>query len=170
MTETKTEAPRSGIAGFLTTVPGILTAMAGLVTAVVGAYLAVNQGQGPDKGPPPAPAPVVVNLTTPGSSVPPSPDTADAAHLRLAAADAGLFQASAGSGTFLEEQAYQCDQGDDDACVVVLDTLFDYCTDGSGAGCDALWQVSPEGSVYEAYGATCGGRVPEVYAGRCSEL
>lgn len=38
-----------------------------------------------------------------------------------------------------------------------LDTLWDACTVGDAASCEALYYDSPIGSQYEAWGATCGG-------------
>lgn len=39
-----------------------------------------------------------------------------------------------------------------------LDGLYDDCGAGDGAACDRLYLVSPVGSEYELYGATCGAR------------
>lgn len=38
-----------------------------------------------------------------------------------------------------------------------LDELWLECSDGDGASCDLMYQISPVGSDYEAYGWTCGG-------------
>lgn len=65
------------------------------------------------------------------------------------------------------------DLGADDA----LDRLVDECQAGDLADCDDLYFDSPIDSDYEAYGATCGGRLPaaavdealEVLAGNCNE-
>ncbi len=53
--------------------------------------------------------------------------------------------------------------GDDPA----LDRLWQACEDGSGAACDELFDRSPVGSDYEAFGLSCGGR-PDVL--HCAEL
>lgn len=47
--------------------------------------------------------------------------------------------------------------GDD----LYLDELWTGCSRGDGADCDALWQESPVGSMYESYGVSCGNR-PEI--------
>ncbi len=39
-----------------------------------------------------------------------------------------------------------------------LDLLYDECEAGDLLACDYLYDVSPVGSAYEAFGATCGGR------------
>lgn len=53
-----------------------------------------------------------------------------------------------------------------------LDELYTGCRDGEFASCDQLWMVSPVGSEYELYGATCGGRVEasQTRAGDCGSL
>ncbi len=52
----------------------------------------------------------------------------------------------------------ECAAGDDSACASILDILTEECAKGIGVGCDVLYEVSPLGSDYESYGATCGGR------------
>jgi len=42
-----------------------------------------------------------------------------------------------------------------------LDDLWDSCAEGDWTDCDELYEVSPFGSEYEFFGATCGGIVPE---------
>lgn len=44
------------------------------------------------------------------------------------------------------------------------------CFEGDMAACDQLYQSTPLGSVEEAYGATCGGRLSSPAPGRCQEL
>ena len=44
--------------------------------------------------------------------------------------------------------------GDD----MYLDVLWVACDRGDGSACDALWEESPVGSMYEAFGVTCGNR------------
>ena len=48
------------------------------------------------------------------------------------------------------------DYGDD----AVLDLLWDQCEDGNPQACDELYREAPIGSSYEAYGRTCGDRIP----------
>ena len=43
---------------------------------------------------------------------------------------------------------------------VELDRLWDACEDGDAAACDTLYQASPLGSDYEAFGQTCAHRNP----------
>ena len=43
----------------------------------------------------------------------------------------------------------------------VLDALWDACEAGEGAACDDLYLTSEIGSVYEAFGDTCGNRFPD---------
>ena len=50
----------------------------------------------------------------------------------------------------------------------VLDYLWDWCSDGDWASCDALWQDSPAGSTYEYFGDTCGLRNEP--AGWCMDI
>lgn len=42
-----------------------------------------------------------------------------------------------------------------------LDEWYAQCEAGDGAACDNLYLQSPIGSDYEAFGNTCGGRVPD---------
>ena len=46
--------------------------------------------------------------------------------------------------------------------------LVEDCYYGDPYSCDVRYEISPVGSGYEAYGATCGGLVVWQY-GRCSE-
>jgi hypothetical protein len=63
-----------------------------------------------------------------------------------------------------------CASGWLDSCVPLLDQLVGDCYYGDPYSCDAVYWISPVGSDYEAYGATCGGRFGWEYVGRCSEL
>jgi len=56
-----------------------------------------------------------------------------------------------------------------DSCFTLLGLLVVDCYHGDAYSCDALYWIGPEGSDYEAYGATCGGRLDWQF-GRCSEL
>jgi hypothetical protein len=53
-----------------------------------------------------------------------------------------------------------------------LDILADTCFDGDMQSCDDLYRTSPVGDElsYEAYGATCGGRLVEERPGECVSL
>lgn len=44
-----------------------------------------------------------------------------------------------------------------------LDVLWDACSDGDGAACDTLYQISEIGSEYERFGGTCGDRYATVF-------
>ncbi len=47
------------------------------------------------------------------------------------------------------------------------DELWMTCASGDGEACNTLYLSTPIGSVYEAFGATCGGRDPEAFGGAC---
>ncbi|SDD47482.1 hypothetical protein SAMN05660690_4305 [Geodermatophilus telluris] len=151
-------APRPG-GGFFTSLPGILTAVAGLVTAVTGAVgIYVSQGDDATGG-----------QGTPSSTDAPAPVPEDTG----GEADVGDLPADF-SETSLDDEATTlldaCAAGDLGACATLLDTLATECADGYGISCDALYYLSPVGSAYEDYGATCGGRYDWTYVGVCREL
>ncbi|PRY50152.1 hypothetical protein LY71_104189 [Geodermatophilus tzadiensis] len=152
-------AARPGGGGFFTSLPGILTAVAGLVTAVTGA-VGIYVSQGDD-----ATVPSDPTVSTTDTPAPVPEDTGEA--------DVGDLPADF-SETSLDDDATTlidtCAAGDLGACATLLDTLAVECADGYGISCDALYFVSPVGSAYEDYGATCGGRYDWTYAGICSEL
>jgi hypothetical protein len=50
-----------------------------------------------------------------------------------------------------------------------FDALGASCEEGDLGACDALYLATPVGSVAEAYGSTCGGRVDDELAGACGE-
>jgi hypothetical protein len=164
---TETGAPRRGFIGFLTTIPGILTALAGLLTAAGGLYVANNDNA---KGESPESKPVVVNLTMAGSAAPAAPANVDQQALRLDNASNAFSNTS--SSDPAQQLVNQCAQGSVEACSAVLETLGQECYQGYGGSCDVLYEVSPVGSDYELYGATCGYRYnySEDIAGRCSEV
>ena len=151
-----TAAPRGGVLGFLGTVPGILTALAGVITALATLY--------------------TVHVTA-GSSGPVLTQSPQAAPVGTAPVDPASVAEQAGStswtGTTVDDEATalaaDCAGGSVDACLALLDLLAWGCADGDPNACDALYLISPVGSDYEAYGATCGGRF-EPLNGRCSEL
>jgi len=157
-----------GRPGGLTGTARILTALAGLVTALTAVYFGMHGGGSAPGGPAPDPAPVVVNLTVPGSGVPDAP--VDQGTVRASDAPADLAAAPGLGGGDAEQLIDACSQGDLDACQAILDTLAQECADGSGLSCDVLYEISAEGSAYETYGATCGGRMSADFADTCSQL
>jgi hypothetical protein len=158
---TETEVPRRGFVGFLTTIPGILTALAALLTAAGGVYVASQESK---SGPP------VVNLTVPGSAAPTASANVDQQTLRLDNASSELANLPTNSmGNPYQQLVDQCNQGSIEACSAILETLGQECYQGYGVSCDVLYMVSPVGSDYEAYGATCGYRYSPDIAGRCNE-
>ncbi|MGY1692025.1 hypothetical protein [Geodermatophilus sp. SYSU D01105] len=79
-----------------------------------------------------------------------------------------------GSSTLVGQQdgalIEDCAAGNVDACTSVLNGLAQECFDGDGQSCDTLYWVSPVGTEYESYGATCGGRFAWEYVGQCGQL
>jgi hypothetical protein len=160
------EVPRRGFIGFLTTIPGILTALAGLLTAAGGVYVATHDS----KSGSPESKPVVVNLTMPGSAAPTASANVDQQTLRLDNASNELATLPNNTtGDPYQQLVDQCNQGSIEACSAILETLSQECYQGYGGSCDVLFAVSPLGSDYEMYGATCGYRLSPDIAGRCSE-
>jgi hypothetical protein len=159
------DVPQRG--GFLTTVPGILTGVAGIMTGLAALY-AVYVGSRPAEQTPPA-QPTPVSTSAPAQPTPEVPASVDAGSVAtqansVPAADvAMLSNAAIGLWT-------NCASGWLDSCAPLLDQLVNDCYYGDPYGCDALYWISPVGSDYEAYGATCGGRFGSEYVGRCSEL
>jgi hypothetical protein len=151
---------RGGFLGFLTTIPGILTAVAAIITATGGVYVASNHGNS---------SPVPVNLIMPpNGSVPTTTTSIDPDSLRLSGASADV--STLGSKDPVQDLLDQCAAGDAVSCASILDTLARECEDGAGISCDVLYELSPAGSDYEAYGASCGYRWPyDDYADRCGE-
>ena len=141
-----------GLLGFLGTIPGILAAVAAVITASTGWYIAQSSSGETTQDIPQAAAPV------------PQP---------TAPVDVGAVQSQLPDvqvGGTDDDLVSACSAGDVDACVDLLDQLTVECMDGIGISCDALYLLTPEGSVYEEYGATCGGRFGWEFAGVCSEL
>jgi hypothetical protein len=164
---TETDTPRRGFIGFLTTIPGILTALAALLTAVGTAYVAVHNDSHNDSH---SPKPIVVNLTMAGNAAPSAHANVDQQTLRLdnaSTALAGMPNDSAGDRVL--QLIDQCNQGDTEACSAILVGLAQECSQGYGFSCDVLYEVSPVGSDYEAYGATCGGRFDSDAADTCRQ-
>jgi hypothetical protein len=168
MDMTETGVPRRGFIGFLTTIPGILTAFAGLLTAAGGVYVATNDDSNSSS---PESKPVVVNLTVPGSDAPTAPANVDQQTLRLDnASNALAVMPNNGTVDPVQQLVDQCNQGSVEACTTILNTLGQECYQGNGVSCDVLYAVSPLGSDYQAYGATCGYRYSPDIAGRCNEI
>lgn len=83
----------------------------------------------------------------------PEPDDADQAALDEILTGCSLHPA--GSEQAAGPQEGQANTyGDDDT----LDALWDQCSEEGTAVCDELFNEAPEGSEYEAFGDTCGGR------------
>lgn len=146
---------RGGFLGFLTTIPGILTALAALVTAVGGVYLTNNSG------PSPAPQPEIT-IINPGAM----PEETISTTEQL---DVASVTGTTGDSA-VDQMINDCAAGFSDACTELLDMLSQECFEGYGLSCDVLYEVSPVGSDYEAYGATCGARFGPEYAGTCGAL
>ncbi|MBM7809063.1 hypothetical protein JOD57_004900 [Geodermatophilus bullaregiensis] len=147
---------------FFTTLPGVLTALAGLITAVTGAVgIYLSQGDGSSTGGSP---PSALPSTTEGAGpVPEGSGQADPDDLPNGFEEDSMNEEAS---TLIDD----CEGGDAGACTALLDLLAVECAEGYGASCDALWYVSPPGSAYEDYGATCGGRYDWTYVGVCSQL
>jgi hypothetical protein len=149
---------RGGFLGFLGTIPGILTAFAGVITALASlsyiAYLSSQQPSVPDQPP------------VSEQQVPDAPVDAGTVATRAEAVPVAY-------DPMLSDQANalltDCANGYLDQCDDLLYLLADDCTYGDAYSCDTLYLISPVGSDYEAYGATCGGLVEWQY-GRCTEL
>lgn len=150
-----------GFLGFMTTVPGVLTAFAAVVTAVTGLFIGMhNAGSGGQPQPTPAATTITVQPTAP----PTTESSVDPRSVRVAAGS------SLPSDDPAQRVLEQCARGDEQACLQILDMLADECYGGDGLSCDVLYEVSPIGSDYEAFGATCGARFGTQYADRCREL
>lgn len=160
-TVTTTEASGGGFIRFWTTIPGILTALAALVTAATG-YLTLDGRSGSDE--PAQPSTTASTLPPTDTGVPSGPLTVQPADFNLARLDA-LPEPALDP---IQEAIAACGDGDMDACVAILDGLADECEAGMGLSCDLLNELSPAGSDYELYGATCGARFEPDVAGTCS--
>ena len=161
---------RGGFVGFMTTIPGVLTAIAAVITATGGIYLGAHKEEASavkslpvsstastsgNETPPPTGTPV---------SIPPSVTSAsvDPASLRLGNVPGGVA-----SNDPVQQLIDECGQGDESACIAILEELVQECSEGALLSCDVLYYVSPTGSEYEQYGATCGGLLTADYAGSC---
>lgn len=152
----------SGFLGFMSTVPGILTAVAAVLTALGTVYVGVQNNASNGAQPLPTPPPTTITVTP--TARPGADSSVDPSSVRV----------GAGSNLPSDDPAARllsrCAQGEEDACLQILDILANECYDGDGLSCDVLFQLSPVGSDYEAFGATCGARFSTQYAGRCNEL
>lgn len=159
--ENEPDMPK-GVLGFMSTIPGVLTAVAAVLTALGTVYVGVQNAGSVGGQPLPTPPPTTITVSP---TARPEPE---------ASVDPRSVRASAGSSLPSDDPAARllgrCAQGDEAACLQILDTLANDCYDGDGRSCDVLFEVSPVGSDYEGFGATCGARVSPQYAGRCSEL
>lgn len=156
-----TTTHRGGFVGFLTTIPGIITACAGLITAMAGLYQLSqppNTSSTNETGS--SQAPIIVNMP---------PETAPDEAVSANEVDVTSLPEVSVSDP-VQQLVSDCGAGYVDACASLLDMLVGGCYDGLGDHCDALYWASPVGSDYEAYGATCGGRVSADYAGTCGQL
>lgn len=168
------ESPRNRIVGFLTSLPGILTGVGALITAVGGIYLGAHtidsrstSSPQPASASAPAPNSVVINLALPPGNVPDPGQVTDGS-LRLANAPASASDLpDSGSNDSFDQLINSCAEGDDAACATILDMLVNDCAQGYGLSCDALYEISPSGSDFEAFGATCGGRFDPALADNC---
>jgi serine/threonine protein kinase len=145
-------------------------ALAGVGTAAA-LVLSLAVGFGGGSGsptPPPAVEPTVPsrNLLDPASAPRPA-GPVEPSSVVFDLPDGTLSGLSEVRGVDLEEQAQLCEQGVAGGCQRLFDELTDVCADGFGLGCDALWAVSPKGSPYRQYAATCGGRADDTAAGDC---
>jgi hypothetical protein len=142
----------------MTSLPGVLTGVAAVVTAATGGVgLYLSQDDGPSGGD-------TYNITMDGTAVPDGTAQVDAAGV-----DPGL--AAQSGDDEVTALADDCSYGDVDACTTLFVRLADECSQGYGISCDVLYAFSAPGSDYEYYGASCGGRFPDLtYMGVCSEL
>jgi hypothetical protein len=150
-----------GFLGFMTTVPGVLTAAAAVLTALGSVYVGVHNA---GSAAPPQPTPTTATVTVQPTGRPAPESSVDPRSMRVAAGS------SLPSDDPAEQLINRCAQGDEAACVEILDTFADACDKGNFLICDVLYEVSPIGSDYEAFGATCGARFSTQYADRCREL
>jgi hypothetical protein len=131
--------------------------VAGVITALATLYAVHVASASPESIPEPAEPAPEASASVDAGSVATRADSAPAAD------DAMLSDAATVLLT-------DCADGLLDSCVTLLHLLVEDCYDGNPYGCDTLYWISPVGSDYEAYGATCGGRFGWEFVGTCSEL
>jgi len=148
--------PESRFVRFMTTLPGIVTALAGLVTAMGGYYFAGQGGGGSSDRPAPDPQVIVLPpASTPAPTLPPVVRSVDVD------ASAVIDEWADEIDPQLQLIVDDCADGSDAACHQMLDILTDNCRDGIALDCDMLYLSSPEGSVLESDGNSCGGRMSD---------
>ena len=131
----------SRFAHFWTTIPGILTAL-GTLVAGVAAFVAIFVGKGGED----------------------SPGGGGTTIINERASEEVINN--------LDEYAEDdiitaCEGGDENACARMFDAIYRECSQGYLGSCDVLYWISPVGSEYEYFGATCGNRADATYAGTC---
>ncbi len=164
--------------GFWSSVPRVLTALGGLVTAIgtaAAVYFGGIKGDGNDNGPQPNPAPnpPVVILPQPAPPAPTGSATVTGGDTRTRSAFAGrpvaagrsdaddiVAEWEAGLNAGTAALAEGCAAGFAGDCQDLIEMLASECEDGDGLSCDVLYLASPSGSALEAYGDSCGGRIP----------
>jgi hypothetical protein len=157
------EFPKNPVVGFFTSLPGILTSIGALITAVGGIYLGVVHS---DSSHEPSSQPVV-NLTVRSGNTP-DPSQVSGGSLRLANLPAGANDLpDAGSNDPFDQLINSCAEGDDGACLTIVDALVNDCAQGYGLSCDVLYEISPSYSDLEAFGGTCGDRFDPTVADTC---
>jgi len=149
--------PRGGVLGFLNSVPGILTGVGAVITAV-GTVYGIHLAGSPSGSP----------LDQPSASPPPAQVPVDATSVAAQADTAPV--ADDALGDEVTALMNGCANGSADDCANLIYVLTRGCQEGDPWRCDLLYYITPVGSDYEAYGATCGYRFGWEYAGRCSEL
>lgn len=166
------EPSKPSFFGYWSTLPAIFKGIAAVITAVGGLYIArgtmtptvttipaENARLTEDSIPTPTTIVVAPDTVSPVRTVPGPTPTAmnpvDIPEVEWLTAE-------------LESSAVACSLGDQDACILVFDTLAGKCGEGVGESCDLLFELSPFESEYERYGATCGSRVGVESAGQCS--
>ncbi len=155
----------NGFLRFWTSVPGVLTAVAAVITAVGSIYFTSASGSSPSPPPVPPTNPtpmVVVNLSQAAAAAPAVSGQIPASQLDLTQVESNISLDSAGVSLL-----NRCADGDNSACLQIVEGLINECDQGYGISCDALYEISPAGSEYQWFGATCGGRVSSSYADRC---
>jgi hypothetical protein len=149
--------PRGGVLGFLNSVPGILTGVGAVITAL-GTVYGIHLAGGPPAS----------TLDEPSGSPPSAQTPVDTTSVAAQADTAPV--ADDALGDEVTALMTECANGSAGSCATLLDLLVDNCYYGYAVDCDVLYYITPPGSDYEAYGATCGNRFGWEYAGRCSEL
>ena len=156
--------PAPSAKGFWTSATGVITGVAGLLTAIATLYGVTQLGNGDTQAD--NNRPIEINLPDSSESAPDVPGQISFGQL-----DSSAFSefSSAPLDSSLETALNSCSAGDPVSCAVVLDTLVAECAQGYGLSCDWVYALSPVGSEYELFGATCGYRYTADFAGTCSQ-